>query len=62
MQVGKWKKASGSFLKKRTKKLLLTGGLGNASARARRTESFLVLFFKKEPLSSLLKGIPPCPC
>jgi hypothetical protein len=38
-------------LKKRSKKLLLSAGVGAAVAGARRTESFLVLFFKKEPLA-----------
>jgi hypothetical protein len=38
-------------LKKRTKKLLLIEGLGNADATSRRTRSFLVVFFKKEPLA-----------
>jgi hypothetical protein len=51
----RWKEASTSFLKKRSKKLLLTAGCGAVVAKARRTKSFLVLFFKKELLSSSLK-------
>jgi hypothetical protein len=39
-------------LKKRSKKLLFSGGFGNEDATSHRTKSFLVLFFKKEPLSS----------
>jgi hypothetical protein len=39
-------------LKKRTKKLLVTAGLGNGDATARRTKSFFASFFaKKEALS-----------
>jgi hypothetical protein len=46
------KKASASFLKKRSKKLLLTGGLGDGTATARRTKSFFASFFsKKEALA-----------
>jgi len=43
-------KESASFLKKRSKKLLFTVGVGECGAGARRTESFLLLFFKKEAL------------
>jgi hypothetical protein len=38
---------SASFLKKRSKKLLLTAGLGNEVAKARQSKSFLVTFFQK---------------
>jgi hypothetical protein len=45
---------SGSFLKKRTKKLLpLAARAGPAATglgQGRNSQSFLVLFFKKEPL------------
>jgi hypothetical protein len=48
--------ASGSFLKKRTKKLLFPAVRGVPSVSGRRQgrsrKSFLVLFFKKEPLAS----------
>jgi ribosomal protein L15 len=44
-------KVSASFFeKKEAKKLSLTAGRGRAGANARRTESFLLLFFKKEAL------------
>jgi hypothetical protein len=46
-------KASASFLKKRSKKLLFTAGCGDSSASRTRSKSFLVLFFKKERLSYL---------
>jgi hypothetical protein len=32
---------------------LLTGGFGDGGARARRSKSFLLLFFKKEALALL---------
>jgi hypothetical protein len=39
-------------LKKRTKKLLVTAGLGDGVAKARRTTSFFASFFaKKEALT-----------
>jgi hypothetical protein len=45
--------ASRSFLKKRTKKLLLTSVRPDRAGRVNQTsKSFLVLFFKKELLSS----------
>jgi hypothetical protein len=49
------RKGSRSFLKKRTKKLLFirASDVGAAKAMAQVTKSFLVLFFKKEPLSVL---------
>jgi len=50
-RVGKSKKASASFLKKRSKKFLFAAGPGSTGANAPRTESFLLLFFKKEALS-----------
>jgi hypothetical protein len=47
-------KGSGSFLKKRTKKLLdlavRVGAAVSGLGQGRRRKSFLVLFFKKEPL------------
>jgi len=46
------KKESTSFLKKRSKKLLLAVA-DLRSARAQRHKSFLVLFFKKEHSSFL---------
>jgi hypothetical protein len=48
------KKESRSFLKKRTKKLLFTVGCGIGIATARRTKSFLLLFFKKAVLADVL--------
>jgi len=46
-----WKEESTSFFeKKEAKKLSLNAGRGRGSANARRTESFLLLFFKKEAL------------
>jgi hypothetical protein len=42
-------------LKKRTKKLLRIGLGLSGEALARTNESFLVLFFKKEPLSLTLR-------
>jgi hypothetical protein len=41
-------KASGSFLKKRTKKLLLTAGFGDVGATTRRRKVFLLLFVHKK--------------
>jgi hypothetical protein len=41
-------KASASFLKKRSKKLLFTGGFSPAGATARRTKSFFASFFQKK--------------
>jgi hypothetical protein len=46
-------KASGSFLKKRTKKLLIPLGLVCSEALAQSKKSFLLLFFKKEALPFL---------
>jgi hypothetical protein len=45
-------KDSTSFLKKRSKKLLLVGTRAKRLARVPGSKSFLVLFFKKELLSS----------
>jgi hypothetical protein len=51
-----------SFLKKRTKKLLTLWGRAVAGVSGpwagRQSKSFLLLFFKKEDLSSFL-GAPP---
>jgi hypothetical protein len=48
------KEVSASFFaKKEAKKLLFIAGCGDGVATARRIKSFLVLFFKKEPLASL---------
>jgi hypothetical protein len=45
-------KASSSFLKKRTKKLLLSSVRGGRADRVNQySKSFLVLFFKKELLA-----------
>jgi hypothetical protein len=48
-------KESASFLKKRSKKLLITAGFGAVITTIHSKKSFLVLFFKKEPLACLLK-------
>jgi hypothetical protein len=37
--------------KKEAKKTLITAGFGAGGARARRSKSFLLLFFKKEALA-----------
>jgi len=53
------KKASASFLKKRSKKLSFTAGFGTAVANARRTESFFAsIFSKKEVLPSFTESFP----
>jgi hypothetical protein len=56
-------KASSSFLKKRTKKLLsVKGGTGLAHLNrllAAISKSFLLLFFKKEGLSYLRSSAAP---
>jgi hypothetical protein len=44
-------KHSGSFLKKRTKKLLHVGPRSIQKDRSRNDQSFLLLFFKKEGLT-----------
>jgi hypothetical protein len=53
------KEGSGSFLKKRTKKLLVCQARADPTVsgrgQGRKSKSFLVLFFKKEPLPSLLR-------
>jgi len=41
------KKASASFLKKRSKKFLLTGGFGTAIAKTRSKQKFFASFFQK---------------
>jgi hypothetical protein len=41
------RKVSASFLKKRSKKLLLLGGAGTSGATTPRSKSFLVTFFQK---------------
>jgi hypothetical protein len=46
------KEVRGSFLKKRTKKLLLTAGCGNAGATARSEQKFFCFFFFKKRSSS----------
>jgi hypothetical protein len=57
---------SSSFLKKRTKKLLLLGMHTDRAGRVnQQNKSFLVLFFKKELLPSRLAtaiGITPMRC
>jgi hypothetical protein len=53
------RQASGSFLKKRTKKLLLLRALVPALPRPPANRSFLLLFFKKEALASLLSPLGP---
>jgi hypothetical protein len=40
------------FVNKKKQKNFVLAGVGNAVATARRTKSFLLLFFKKERLSS----------
>jgi hypothetical protein len=52
-----FKEGSASFLKKRSKKLLLTGGLGRAGATARRSKSFFASFFSKKEALALLAFI-----
>jgi hypothetical protein len=55
----KRKKGSASFLKKRSKKLLSVGACPRPAARSKPRsafKSFLLLFFKKEALSSLLEA------
>jgi hypothetical protein len=54
--AGRGRKGSGSFLKKRTKKLFSIGCLPMATDCAPKGESFLVLFFKKELLPSYSSG------
>jgi hypothetical protein len=49
--------ASTSFLKKSSIKLSLCWATGCETSTAQRTESFLVLFFKKELLSFLSPDI-----
>jgi hypothetical protein len=49
------KEASGSFLKKRTKKLLRIGPCSIRKGRSQAAQSFLLLFFKKEVLPFLLR-------
>jgi hypothetical protein len=49
-----FKKARTSFLKKRSKKLLLTWTVLVATPVAQINKSFLLLFFKKEVLPSFL--------
>jgi hypothetical protein len=46
-------------LKKRSKKLSFTGGFDAGGAYARRSKSFLLLFFKKEALSFSLRTWMP---
>jgi hypothetical protein len=60
------KKASGSFLKKRTKKRLVPAGVGNAGAKTRHKQKFFASFFQKGsaflPLLILAScGGPPPP-
>jgi hypothetical protein len=54
---GKKREGSGSFLKKRTKKRLPVWNVPPADDWAPSGKSFLVLFFKKEPLSLLYLSI-----
>jgi hypothetical protein len=44
----KMSQASGSFLKKSTKKLLLTAGFGDEGATAHGTRRFFAAFFQKK--------------
>jgi hypothetical protein len=44
----RFKEASASFLKKRSKKLLLAVGVGACRAGARRSKSFFASFFSKK--------------
>jgi len=48
------RKASGSFLKKRTKKLLVPVGCGTAVATARRKSKFFLLLFCSQKRSAFL--------
>jgi hypothetical protein len=54
------KEGSSSFLKKRTKKLLNPGRSLSGKAEAETDKSFLLLFFKKEGLTSSATRTP-CP-
>jgi hypothetical protein len=48
---GAYKVASSYFFEKSNQKTFGPAGFGTAIAKARRTKSFLLLFFKKEALS-----------
>jgi hypothetical protein len=50
------RQARSSFLKKRTKKLLLTGGCGDGVASARRSKSFFGSFFSKKELLTCINN------
>jgi hypothetical protein len=51
-------KASGSFLKKRTKKTFVPAGCGAVGVTARSNRSFLLLFFaKKKRLLAYAGGV-----
>jgi hypothetical protein len=54
----KVKESASFFVKKEAKKLPLIGGRGTERATALSSKSFLLLFFKKEALSSLFEQIP----
>jgi hypothetical protein len=54
-------KASGSFLKKRTKKLLFTAGVGDAVATARRTKFFCFFLFTKRSSCSAFSVLERTP-
>jgi hypothetical protein len=47
------KESKNFFFEKKKQKTFAPGGVGDAVAKTRRTKSFLVLFFKKEPLACL---------
>jgi hypothetical protein len=49
------------FEKKEAKKLLLLRVVASAMPTPPTNKSFLVLFFKKEPLTSFFNAAPPCP-
>jgi hypothetical protein len=49
----KYRQASASFLKKRSKKLLVLAGSGTGIAKSRGKQKFFGSFFKKEPLAVL---------
>jgi hypothetical protein len=46
--IGQQRKASGSFLKKRTKKRLFTAGVGTGDGKTRRKKEFFCFFFCKK--------------
>jgi hypothetical protein len=56
-KLGEGREGSGSFLKKRTKKLLPVGARSFAGGTRQMDKSFLLLFFKKEALPFMLQAL-----